>query len=295
MKHSIVFALALSFALGGAASAQSSAAKPVDPVVARVNGAEIHRSDVIRLFERLPAQVQQMPPETVFPMLVDRVVEQKLLTDAGYKAGLQSDEMVKAEVHLAEEQAVERAYLRKVFAERIKEDAVLAAYKKFVADFKPQDEVKASHILVETEAEANAIIAELNKGGDFAKIAKEKSKDTGSAEHGGDLGFFPAEAMVEPFAKAAFAMKKGEISKTPVKTTYGWHVIKVEDRRLSPIPPFEQERQQIEQKMREEIADAVVKDLRSAAKVETFNFDGTPVSADKAKSDKADKPAKKKK
>ena len=127
-------------------------------------------------------------------------------------------------------------------------------YEQLVAKFKPQDEVRARHILVNTEAEAEDIIEQLKDGTDFAKLAEEKSKDAGSAKHGGDLGYFAHDAMLKPFADAAFAMKVGEISETPVKTTYGYHIIKIEDRRKSSFPPLAVVKSRIAAQLLEEVS-----------------------------------------
>jgi peptidyl-prolyl cis-trans isomerase C len=278
------FAFAASAAEPAAAPAASTAAPApaTDPVVARVNGEEIHASDVAQFYAGLPEQVHQLPISAISNLLVDRLVERKLLVQAGLKAKLQDGDEVKREVRDAEERAVGEAYLAVELGRRITPEALDAAYKKLVADFKPKDEVKAAHILVSSEAEAKKLIVKLKKGADFAKLAHDKSKDTGSAAQGGDLGYFEHDAMVAPFADAAFAMKPGEIGKKPVKTQFGWHIIKVEDRRLSSAPKLADVKDDLESKLRKDAIDAVVKDLRVTAKVETFQLDGSPVLEKKA-------------
>ncbi len=277
-----------------AASTPAPAATPADPVVARVNGEDIRRSDVQRMVSQLPPQVQQMPLEMIFPAVVEQLISSKLVADAGYKANLAGTPEVKDEVKRAEERAVQRAYIQKEVAARITPQKLDEAYKEFLKQNPPQEEVKASHILVEKEDEAKAVIAELNKGGDFAKIAKEKSKDPVAAAQGGDLGYFTKDTMVEPFANAAFAMNKGEISKTPVQTQFGWHVIKVEDKRTQPQPTLDEVKPQLEQQLSKDIVATVVDDLRNAAKVETFQIDGSPLPKEepKAEQPKADAPKK---
>ncbi|MBP2313633.1 peptidylprolyl isomerase [Azospirillum soli] len=274
------------------APAAAPAATSADPVVARVNGEDIHRSDVQRMVSQLPPQVQQMPLEMIFPAVVEQLVNSKLVAAAGYKANLAGTPEVKEEIKRAEERAVQRAYIQKEVAARITPAKLDEAYKEFLKQNPPQEEVKASHILVEKEDEAKAVIAELNKGGDFAKIAKEKSKDPVAAAQGGDLGYFSKDTMVEPFANAAFAMNKGEISKTPVQTQFGWHVIKVEDKRTQPQPTLDEVKPQLEQQLSKDIVTAVVDDLRNAAKVETFQIDGSPLPKEepKAEQPKADAP-----
>jgi peptidyl-prolyl cis-trans isomerase C len=270
----------LTASLAGAAFAADAAkpeAPPADPVVAKVNGAEIHRSEAAKLYASLPEQVRQLPIDTVFPLLVERLVEQKLVQDAGYAANLQNTDDVKQEVREAESHAVQRAYIRREVEKHLTPAAIEAAYKALAGGQKPQTEIRAAHILLKTEKDAKAVIAKLKKGGDFAAIAKAKSQDTGSASQGGDLGWFTQDVMVEPFAKAAFAMKKGEISPAPVKTEFGWHVIKVEDVRQKPVPSLDEAKSQLEEKLTDQYAEEAVKSLRETAKVETFQADGSPL------------------
>jgi peptidyl-prolyl cis-trans isomerase C len=260
-----------------------AAAQQQDPVVARVNGEAVHASDVMRLVSQLPPQVQQMPLEMIYPAILDQLVNQKLVSAAGYKAGLQNSAEVKDELKRAEERIVQRAFIQGEVEKRITKDALDKAYKEYVEKHPAQEEVKAAHILVDGEAEAKDIIAQLKKGGDFAKLAKEKSKDKAAAEQGGDLGYFTKDMMVEPFANAAFAMKKGEVSKEPVKTQFGYHVIKVEDRRKAPPPAFEEMADQLREEMAREVVTAQLDQLRSGAKIEKFAMDGSKPDAAPAK------------
>ena len=269
-----------------AAPAQAEA----DPVVARVNGEAVRRSDVQRMVAQLPPQVQQMPLEMIYPAVIEQLINSKLVAEAGYKANLAATPEVKDEIKRAEERAVQRAFIQKEVQARITPAKLDEAYKEFLKQNPPQEEVKASHILVENEAEAKAIIDQLKKGGDFAKLAKEKSKDPVAAEQGGDLGYFTKDTMVEPFADAAFAMQKGEISKEPVKTQFGWHVIKVEDKRTQPQPTLDEVKPQLEQQLSKDIVNGVVEDLRKAAKGETFQLDGSPMP--KEEPAKAEEPKK---
>ncbi|MGQ9372121.1 peptidylprolyl isomerase [Azospirillum sp. ST 5-10] len=257
----------------------TAAQQPADPVIARVDGQEIHASDLMRMAGQLPPQVRQMPLEMLYPAILEQLVNQKLIAGAGYKAGLQGSEQVKQELKAAEERAVQRAYVEQKIQERITPEALDEAYKQYLKDNPSQEEVKASHILVENEAEAKEIIDQLQKGGDFAKIAKEKSKDTAAAAQGGDLGYFTKDAMVEPFAEAAFAMKPGDISKAPVQTQFGWHVIKVEDRRTPEPPTLDQVKPDLERELSKEIVAGLVDELRTTAKIETYQLDGSPMPA----------------
>ncbi|MDP6388368.1 MAG: peptidylprolyl isomerase, partial [Alphaproteobacteria bacterium] len=139
-----------------------------------------------------------------------------------------------------------------------------------------QDEVKARHILLKTEGEAREVIGLITAGNDFAEVAKQRSTGP-SAAQGGDLGFFRQSDMVKPFADAAFALKPGEVTPNPVKTEFGWHVIKVEDHRTGQPPPYERVRNQIAQDISQQVTAAAVKQARAAAKIKRFTLDGQPV------------------
>ena len=267
---------------GAAAWAAESAAPAGDPVVARVNGAEIHRSDVLRTIGALPAQVRQMPTEMVFPAVLDQMVNGKLVAAAATAQKLGDDPEFKDKMKIAEERVIQEVYLTRAVKAKITDDVLKARYKKYLEENPPQDEVKASHILVATEAEAKALIEQLKGGADFAKLAKEKSSDTAAAAQGGDLGFFTREAMVAPFSEAAFAGTAGKVIETPVHTQFGWHVIRVDDRRKAPPPSLDEVRSDLESELSQEIVASVVAELRGKASVEQFRMDGSPQPKDAA-------------
>ena len=250
-----------------------------DPVVARVNGSEIHRSDVLKELSAMGPQAQQMPPQMIYPQLLQKMIATKLVSAQGYAEGLQNDKAVKDELKQAEASIVAQAYVHKAIQPKLSEDKIKARYNELVSKFKPQDEVRARHILLATESDANDVIKQLKGGADFAKLAEEKSKDSGSAKNGGDLGYFLHDAMVKPFADAAFSMKPGELSDKPVRTEFGWHVIKVEDKRKSAAPPLAEVRDQIANQLGQEMTNDLVKGLEAKAKVEKYNIDGTPLKA----------------
>jgi peptidyl-prolyl cis-trans isomerase C len=262
-----------------AATAPSATPTANDPVVARVNGSEIHRSDVLRQLQALGPQAQQIPPQTLYPELLQKMVATKLVSAQGYAQGLQNDPDTKAQMHDAEAGIVAEVYVRHTVQPKITEAKIKERYDELSAKYKPQDEVRARHILVSTQAEADDVIKQLQGGADFAKLAEEKSKDTGSAKNGGDLGYFPRDAMVKPFADAAFSMKPGEVSATPVKTEFGYHIIKVEDKRKSSPPPMAEVRDQIANQLGQEYTNDLVKGLEAKAKIEKYNIDGTPMKA----------------
>ncbi|MDE1900410.1 MAG: peptidylprolyl isomerase [Alphaproteobacteria bacterium] len=266
-----------------AATAPAASPTAADPVVAIVNGQDIHRSDVMRELQMAGPQLQQLPPQLIYPQILQKLIATEVVSQKAYAAGMQNDPDVKKRLKGLEDQVVAEAYIHKEVEPKITDAKIKARYDELAAKFKPQDEVRARHILVKTKAEADEIIKELKAGADFAKLAEEKSKDTGSAKQGGDLGYFVHDAMVKPFADAAFAMKVGEISDTPVKTEFGYHIIKIEDRRKSSPPPLAEVKDQISDQLGQELANDEVKSLEASAKIQKFDINGQPVkdSADK--------------
>ncbi|MGE0723899.1 MAG: peptidylprolyl isomerase [Alphaproteobacteria bacterium] len=272
---------ALALAALAAAAAASAQAQSDDPVVARVNGAAVLRSDVMAAHRSLPAQVQQMPIEMIFPLLVDQVVNGRIIAEAGRAQNLQNDPEVKSQLARLEDRLIERTYLSRVIADAVTDDKIKARHAENAKKAPKCEEVKASHILVEKEDDAKKVIADLKRGGDFERIARERSIDPGGKQNGGDLGFFTREQMVPEFADAAFKMKKGETSEAPVKSQFGWHVIRVTDRRQIAAPSLEESKAELQEELSREAVEEHIQKLRAAAKVELFNLDGTPAVPNK--------------
>jgi peptidyl-prolyl cis-trans isomerase C len=253
---------------------------PGNPVVARVDGTELRLSDVESAQKTLPPQAQKLPLEQIYPMLLDRLVDGMLITKAGRKEHLDQDPEVQSRLKQYEDRLVQEAYVNRALKQADTEDRLRTRYETVIKDKPAHEEVHARHILLATEAEAKSVIGELDKGADFAALAKKYSKDPG-AEAGGDLGYFGHDDMVKEFADAAFALSQGQYSKTPVKSEFGWHVIKVEDRRTGKPPTFEEAREQLSRDLAHEILEAKLHDLRGAAKIEEFGLDGKPLPATK--------------
>ena len=251
-----------------------------DPIVARVNTVAIHRSDVLHALETMPPQVQQMPMAQVYPLLLERLIDGKLVVGAARAQKLPDDAEIKRKVADFENRAIQEAYLSRTVTGKVTDGLLRKKYEAFVNDNPPQEEVRARHILVANEKAAQDVLAELKKGADFATVARAKSSD-GSARDGGDLGYFGRGDMVAEFSDAAFAMKPGEISKAPVKSQFGYHLIKVEDRRMSPAPSFEDTKEQLRTELSQEMVGEVVEDLRTKAKIERFGLDGKPLAPTK--------------
>jgi peptidyl-prolyl cis-trans isomerase C len=276
-------ALAAALALAAGVAAAQSVGDTVkagkgkdDPVVAKINTIEIRRSDVIQALSAMPAQVQQLPMAQVYPLILERMIDGKLVASAGRTQKLQDDAEIKRKVADYEDRAVQEAYLDRSLKARVTDDMLKKKYDAFIKENPAQEEVRARHILVATEKAAQEALADLKTGNDFATVARAKSTD-GSARDGGDLGYFNRGDMVGEFSDAAFAMKPGEISKAPVKSQFGYHLIKVEDRRLAPAPSFEETKDQLRTELSQEMLAELVEELRTKAKVERFDLDGKPL------------------
>jgi len=260
-----------------AGQAAQPAGPPPDTVVAVINGKKLTRADVIASAQTLPAEYQSKI-DAIFPALIDRLVDLTLLAEEGRKQNLQDDPEVKARIEQVTNQVIQEVLIRRHLQTMMTEDAIKARYDKFVTEQPAQVEIRASHILVATEDEAKDIIRQLDGGADFATLAKEKSTDPSAKQNGGDLGYFTAGEMVPEFSQAVFAMEKGESSKAPVKSQFGWHVIKVVDKRQKPPPSLEESHGHIEELLSGELLTAYLTSLRSTATVEKFNPDGTPIA-----------------
>lgn len=263
-------ALAAFCCLAGPAAAQPAA----DPVVARVDGSEIRMSDVQDAIQNLPAEYRNMPAQNLYPALIEQLVDRKAVAVLAHKEGLDKDPVVQRQMAHAAEEALQSALFHREIGPLVSDQAVRARYDRDVAGKPGEPEVHARHILVASEADAIAIIAQLKKGGDFAAIAKAHSSDPAAAE-GGDLGWFKQGDMLPEFSAVAFALKPGEISDKPVHTSYGWHVIKVEDRRVAAPPTFEQAREELRSHLIQEGVQKLVSNARAGVKVEKFNPDGS--------------------
>jgi len=265
-------------ALGLTLSSARADDKP-DPVVAKIGTDVIHLSDVTTAADTLPAQARQMPREQLLPKVLDQLVDSHVLAVEARKKGIDKDPNVLRILKEVQERALVSALLEKEVGPHVTDAAVKERFDKEIGGQPPLQEVHARHILVDDEATAKKIIAELKKGGDFAALSKQYSKDAAAVEQGGDLGFFKATDMVPEFSTAAFALKDKEISPAPVHTQFGWHVIQTLDHRAAQPPTFEQSKDQLRQQMINEEVRKALTQARADVTVERFNLDGTPVKA----------------
>ncbi|MEK9707316.1 MAG: peptidylprolyl isomerase [Alphaproteobacteria bacterium] len=264
------------YAQKSAGALEAAAAEEQDSVVARVGGRVLRQSDVVRAYSRLPAQLQQVPISVLYTQILQQLVDGELLAEAGRDEKLQDSEDVKQQVAEFEKVAVQRAYMDQIVDKELSDEKIRESYNNTIVKTEGPLQVRASHILVESEEEAKEILKALEKDGDFAKLARERSTGP-SGPRGGDLGYFARSQMVEPFSDAAFALEPGTVGPDPVKTEFGWHVIKVVDKRRQPPPSFEESRAGIEEQLTRDIIAAHMTKLRADAKIEMFNFDGSPI------------------
>lgn len=266
----------------GAMAAESAGAPGVDDVLATVDGESITAGDIIVAAEDYARQLGASPGEVPIGELLNVLIDIHLVANAAEEAGLDEDDAVKRRIAFERMRTLHNVYLRDTALEAVTDDAVRAKYDEETASFESEDELRLRHILVEGEDEAKQIIADLEAGGDFAKIAEEKSKDPGSAARGGDLDYIARGVTVQPFEDAAFALEVGQITEAPVETQFGWHVIKLEDKRKSSPPEFEAEEPRIRNEMLRGFITDKIAELRESADIEIIEPEAPAADGDAA-------------
>ncbi len=267
--------LSTAFAQEAAAPAETPAATETaapspDTVIATVGDEPITEADMSFAAEDMAQDLAQMPPQERRAFLLRVLIDMKVMSQAARDAGMDQTELFAQRQKYLEERALRRAYFSDAIAASVTEEATRAEYDAYVAQFQPAEEVRASHILVETEEEANALKAEIDGGADFATLARENSIDPGAA-NGGDLGFFGKGMMVAPFEEAVFAMSEaGEVS-APVQSQFGWHIIKLTEKRQSTPPTFEQVAPQIQQQLLMQSFTTKVDELMSGVEIDVVD------------------------
>jgi len=265
-------------ALVAALSTSSGAVRAEDdPVVARVNGTDVRQSDLAMAEEDLGGNIPQMTPEAKREYLITFVGDMLLVAKAAEAKKVADTNEFKQKLAYARTKLLMESYLQSEAKAAVTDAELHKVYDEAVGQMKSEPEVHARHILVETEDEAKALVAELKKGGDFAELAKAKSKDPGASD-GGDLGWFTKDQMVPEFSEVAFKLDKGQLS-DPVKSQFGWHVIKVEDKRMRQPPEFEKVRDQLENFVVRRQQSAVITKLRAEGKIERIGAPATPAPA----------------
>ena len=265
----------LNFCLIAAAAAQS-ATSPAnlageDKTVATVNGYEIKTSEVRMAFDDVIGQLPNMPAKLRFPFVVEFLIERHLLAQVAAQEGIANSDDYKRRLAAYQAKALRDSYLTEKLAPAVTEAEIKAAYEKEAAKVQQTERIRARHILVATEKEANDIEAKLKAGAKFEDLAKQYSLD-GSKDYGGDLGYFTAPEMVAEFSKAAFALKVGDVS-APIKTDYGWHVIRLDDRKMGSAQPYDQVKEAIKNVLVRDKVQAKLASLQGTAKVEILDPD----------------------
>jgi len=289
MKNGLRFGLATAAATGCLAMVLLAAlpvrAQDANPVLAKVNGAEIRQSDVALAEEELGPSLAQMDPATKKDNVLSFLIDMKIVSKAAEDKKVENNEDFKKRLAFTRSRLLMDSLLATEGKAATTDEAMKKVYEDASKQITGEQEVHARHILVETEDDAKAVAAELKKGADFAELAKKKSKDPGASD-GGDLGFFTKDQMVPEFSAVAFTLEPGKIS-DPVKSQFGWHIIKVEEKRNREAPGFEQVKAQIETYVtRKAQADYVAK-LREAAKVERMDKPADAAAKTEAKPEAA--------
>ena len=253
--------------LGTICAAALPAAAADDTVVATINGQPVTEAELATIGEELSSAFQNLPDEKKRAAALSALIEVRLLVADAEAKGIDKKPDVARRIALLRDRALHSAYIEDQVSSKVTDEEVRARYDKEIAAAPPVNEVRASHILVDSKEKAEEIIKQLDGGADFATLAKENSKD-GSANEGGDLGYFGPGRMVAEFEKAALALDVGAYTKEPVQTQFGWHVIKVTDRRQQLPPPFEKVKDQIKAAVLTEKYFDLVKTMRAAATVD---------------------------
>jgi peptidyl-prolyl cis-trans isomerase C len=253
-----------------APKAASPAAAPVDPnaVLATVNGHNITEADLALAESDLDPQFSRLPQEQRRAAALSAVIEIRLLSDKAVADGLDKQPDFQRRMEFLKQRALHSALVESEVAAKVTDEEIRVRYDKEIAATPPANEVHARHILVKTKEEADAIVKQLDGGADFQKLANEHTTDPSGKTSGGDLGYFAAGQMVPEFEKAAFALEVGAFTKEPVQSQFGWHIIKLEDKRAQQPPAFDQVKEQFRSLVLREKYFALAKSLRDAAKVE---------------------------
>jgi len=253
------------------AQEEGTALSGEDQVVAVVNGYEIRTSEVRMAFDDVIGQMPNVPPKLRYPFVVEFLIERHLLAQLATRDGLADSEDYKRRLRAYQAKALRDTYLAQKLAPEVKEEDIRKVYEEESKKLTSTERIRARHILVASEKEANTILEKLKGGAKFEDLAKQYSLD-GSKDYGGDLGYFTAPEMVAEFSKAAFALKVDEVSK-PIKTDFGWHIIKLVDRKMGAAQPYDQVRSAIRNVLVRNKVQEALTGMRDIAKVEIVDPD----------------------
>ncbi len=276
-----VFLVSLSTWVDAASRIPNSAAE--DHVVARIDGTEVRRSDLIFAQQLMLRQYRKVPLEAIYPFLLKQVINNILVVHAARSEGIDKTEPVQRRLRAIERRLLEGAYLEHASEGRVTDRALRERYRVAVESLRGTEEIRVRHILLIKKNQAVSVIKELSDGADFETLARQKSVGPSKAQ-GGDLGYLVREAMVKPFADAAFGLTVGQVTPMPIQTQFGWHVIKLEGRRAAKISTFGQMRSRLAREIRAKVADEIVMKLRQDARIQEFDINGKPKPTSASKS-----------
>lgn len=246
--------------------------------VAIVNGETIHEREIVEFFLELPPEVQQRGLPMLFPGLLEEIIRRRVVMPQALADGMADDAEVAERLATIKEDLIYNLYIRRQAEARVADADVRAAYDQWVAGQPVEEEIETSHVLLETEEEARAVIAEVTAGTPFADVARAKSTGPSGPE-GGYLGWLRAGQTVEPFNDAAFALQPNQFTADPVQSQFGWHVILVADRRMVQPPPFEEMEDQFRQQLAQSEAQAFLDGAVDGATVQRLDAEGNPLPA----------------
>lgn len=255
--------------------ASQAKAEGKDGVAAVVNGEKITVAELRQAYNENPSIKEKVSFNDFYGKALEVFINGKLVYQEAQKAKIEESPEYKKQLALAKEELARKIYLEQQVDKKITKDQINKVYDEYKKSFKAEKEVKAKHILVDSEAKAKEVIAKLNKGGDFDKLAKEYSKEPA------ELGYFTKNVMVPEFADSAFKLKKGEYTKTPVKTQFGYHVIEVEDIRDAKAQPLKKIEPQLKAMMTQGAIANVFEEVNANAKIQRYDLKGQPMSETK--------------
>ncbi len=256
----------------------AGAAAQQDRVVATVEGDQVLMSDVETAFQTLPREVRSNGIAALYNRILERIIQQKIVIKRAREAKVNEREEAKRRLRVLENQVIHDLFLIEQVDAQLDENELRRQYDEWAKSNPPTEEVRARHILVETEAEAREIIKLVASGTPFSELAKTRSKGPSSVQ-GGDLGWFTRGRMVPEFEQAAFALQANQFTADPIRTEFGWHVILVEDRRAIPTPGFDVVRPRLVEQMGQEMAFRIADEMVRASDVQRYDMGGNPMPA----------------
>lgn len=276
MKTRLVSLVVLGLVVATGVQAQNRPAA-TNALVATVNGEEIRTSDIDQFIATLPPQAQQIPREELQRLVVNELINTRVIGVTARADGIEKDAEFQRRLKFVTDRLVGEVYLGKKVRERLTDARVKKRYDEIVKEIKPIDEVRASHIVLAGKDEAERVAADAKRGANFDELIRTRSNPRAEVK-GGDLGYFQKEQMIPALADVAFSLDKNQVS-GPVQTQFGWHVLKVTDRRRQPPPPLDELRDQISEELSSEIVREIAEEARKKQKVVMYGADGKPLPA----------------